>query len=332
MEFFSVILPVILLMMAASVFSGLNIAIMSIDLSGLERAAKLRNRKALRVLPLRRNVHLTLASILLANVAAAAALPLVLNTTFSGVTAGIITTLLLVTFGEIFPQAFFAKHALTLCAFFSLPIRVMILATYPISKPLQLLLDRLVGRHGIHLHTRNELGIIFNEHLDDTYKSELDEDEVEIMRGALALSEKRVRDIMKPIKKVFWLTPDSVIDAKLIDEIKLKGWSRIPVLNRELTVCFGVLLMKDMVDIDFDETPRPVHELPLYQSKPVGSMTALDTMFRTFIAAHTHLLPVEKDGKIVGIVTIEDLLEEILGHEILDESDQARTLAAKQSR
>jgi CBS domain containing-hemolysin-like protein len=50
-------------------------------------------------------------------------------------------------------------------------------------------------------------------------------------------------------------------------------------------------------------------------------MTALDTMFRKFIAAHSHLMPVEREDEIVGIVTIEDLIEEIIGHEIEDETD-----------
>ena len=47
-------------------------------------------------------------------------------------------------------------------------------------------------------------------------------------------------------------------------------------------------------------------------------------MFRKFISARTHLIPVEKDGRIVGIITIEDLVEEILDHEIQDESDHIK--------
>jgi CBS domain containing-hemolysin-like protein len=53
-------------------------------------------------------------------------------------------------------------------------------------------------------------------------------------------------------------------------------------------------------------------------------MTALDTLFRKFINGGTHLFPVERDDRIIGIVTIEDLLEEIVGHEIEDETDRKR--------
>jgi CBS domain containing-hemolysin-like protein len=58
----------------------------------------------------------------------------------------------------------------------------------------------------------------------------------------------------------------------------------------------------------------------------VGSMTALDTMFRRFINAGAHMIPVERDDKIIGVATIEDLIEEIIGHEIEDETDRHRQL------
>ena len=79
--------------------------------------------------------------------------------------------------------------------------------------------------------------------------------------------------------------------------------------------------MKDLVDINFDKNPVLVSQLPLHTTKIVGSKTALDTMFRKFISAKSHLIPVERDDVIVGVVTIEDLFEEILGHEIQDEYD-----------
>ncbi len=312
---------VLLLILMSAVCSGLNIALMALDPRDLERKATLGNRAALRVLPLRSHTHLSLSAILLSNVAAVSATSLVLDNVFYGVLAGILATLLIVVFGEIFPQALFLRSPLRFTSALSPLLHLMIFLTYPISKPLQLLLDQLFKEQASQLQSRHELGLMITEHLG-AEASELDEDEVEIIRGALLLSEKRVRDILTPVNQVFWLEPQTIIDAHLIDEIKAKGRSRIPIFNAEKTMCYGVLLVKQLVDIDFDRVTPRVDELPLHHTEVVGSMTALDTMFRKFIGAHTHLMPVEKDDHIVGIVTIEDLIEEIVGHEIEDEMDR----------
>ncbi len=309
--------------MASAIFSGLNIALMSLDMADLRRKAKLGNRAAKRVLPLRSHVHLTLASILLSNIAAVSATSLVLDQRLEGWVAGLLGTLLIVVFGEIIPQALFAKNPLTWCSLFAPLLQGMIIITYVISKPLQLLLDKLFPRQGTRLQSRSELGLLITEHLANK-SSELDEDEIEIMRGALQLSEKRVRDIMTDISETYWLTPDTALDDAKIDELKQKSFSRIPIFDPRLTKCYGLLLMKDLVDIDFDENVYTVDDMTLHPTKLVGSMTALDTMFRKFINAGAHLIPVERDDEIIGIVTIEDLIEEIIGHEIEDEADRQR--------
>lgn len=320
---FLLVAEVVFLVIASALCSGLNIAVMALDLAEIKRKAKLGNKNARRILPLRRNAHLTLASILLTNVAAVSATSLVLDQRFNGWIAGLLGTLLIVIFGEIMPQALFSKNPLAWSSRFAPLLQLMTVITYVVSKPLQLLLDELFPREHPHLQTRHELGLMIAEHLD-TDESELDEDEVEIIRGALQLSEKRVRDIMTDIRHTYWLTRDTVLDDAKIDEIKAQGYSRIPVFNQELTKCYGLLLMKSLVDIDFDDNHYKVDDLPLYPVQLVGSMTALDTMFRKFIAAGTHLIPIERDDQIVGIATIEDLLEEIIGHEIEDETDRQK--------
>jgi metal transporter CNNM len=317
------LLVVLALILVAAICSGLNVSLMALDTASLRRKAKLGDVRARSVLPLRRNYHLSLAGILLTNVAAVSATSLVLESAFYGLIAGVATTLLMVVFGEILPQAYFTRHALSFCSRLAPVMRLMILLTYPVSKPLQLLLDQLFKGEVAHLQSRHELGMMISEHLG-TKESELDEDEVEIIRGALQLSEKRLRDITTPIKDVYWLEPDTLIDADKIDEIKENGWSRIPIFNKAKTICYGILLVKELVDMDFDEQPRRVSDLHLHPTQTVGSMTALDTMFRKFIGAHTHLMPVERDDKIIGVVTIEDLIEEIVGHEIEDETDLNR--------
>lgn len=315
------VIEVLALVVVSAICSGLNIAVMSLDIDDLRRKAKLGNKQAKRILPLRKQTHLVLASILFTNVAAVSATSLVLDQRLEGWLAGLLGTLLIVVFGEVMPQALFSKNPLAWSSRFAFVLKIMVFITFVLSKPLQLLLDRLFPSQNSALQSRHELGLIISEHLSDK-RSELDDDEVEIIRGALSLSEKRVRDIMTDIRHTFWMTPDSELHDAAIDELKQKGYSRIPIFDPKLTKCYGILLMKEMVDIDFDARLYTVADLPLHPTQLVGSMTALDTMFRKFIAAGTHLIPIEKDDKIIGVITIEDLIEEIIGHEIEDETDR----------
>lgn len=320
------IIVVVTLTGVSAVCSGLNVALMSLDLSELRRKRKLGNKRAQKVYPLRQNTHLSLAAILLTNVAAVSATSLFLESVFYGLIAGVLTTLIMVTFGEIFPQAYFNRDPLKYVARFATVLRFMIVITYPFSKPLQLLLDKLFGKQKARLHTRQELGIMITEHLGHE-ESELDEDEVEIIRGALQLSEKHVSDIMLPVDDVYWLTLSTELTPQRLDEIKHYGRSRIPVFNKSLTRCNGILLMKDLVDINFDDETYHVSDIDLHPVQTVGSRTALDTLLRKFINSGTHLFPVVKDDHIIGIVTIEDLIEEIVGQEIEDESEKRRAQA-----
>lgn len=323
MSILSTILLVLILVLASAVFSGLNISLMSLDPSELRRQIKLGNKAAAKVLPFRLNTHLALASILLTNIAVISATSLVLDDHLSGVMAGILSTLLIVIFGEVLPQALFAKNALTWTARFSWLLRATTFMSYPISKPLQLLLDRIVGHRPNRLYGREELGMLITEHVGAAH-SELDEDEIEILRSVLQLSEKRVSSITTPINDVYWLKADTALTDERIDEIIATGYSRIPIFNSQLTECAGILLRKDLVDSYLDQRPRSISDLPLHKVEPVGSRTALDTLFRRFTNSHTHMLPVERGDKIIGVVTIEDLIEELIGHEIQDETDHLK--------
>ncbi len=319
----SVFISVSLLIILSAICSGLNIALLSLDLNTVKRKAKLGDRQAVKIYPFRKNVHLSLASILLANVAFASAAAIILGDTLNGFVAAALSTFLLVIFSELLPQAIFTKNALQICSNFVPFLKTTVFITYPLSKPLQLVLDRFFGTDDQKgLHTRHELGLLISDHLDEP-ASELDDDEVEIIKGALQLSEKQVIDIMTPVDKVFWLNDESVIDDVMIDHIKDSGYSRLPVFNKKLSECYGVILVKQLIDIDFDDETLKISDIKLHKTKSVGTKTALDTMFRHFIAAKTHLLPVTQNNKIVGIVTIEDLIEEIIGHEIVDESDRS---------
>lgn len=311
------------MLLIAAVCSGLNVALMSLSVADLRRLSAIGDKKAATVLPLRQNSHLSLAGILFTNVAANSAVAIYLNQYLIGLVAGFISTILLVIFGEILPQAMFTRNALKICSSLAWLIKLMIIITYPLSKPTQLLLDKLFRDQSVRLHSRRELGFIFTEHVDNA-GSELDDDEVEIIQNTLQLSEKRAAQIMTPIRQVFWLTNTASVTQEVLNTIIDRNYSRIPIFNDSLTQCSGILLMKDLLQLTPSQLPIPISQLPLYSTKLIGSRTVLDTLFRKFIAAKSHMMPVEKDDVIVGVVTIEDLLEEIIGHEIEDESDRKK--------
>src|SRR4051812_8502116 len=99
MSISNLIITVVVLLLVSGICSGLNIAVMSLDVADLNRKAKLGNKLARRMLPLRKNSHLTLAGILLTNVAVVSATSLVMESKFNGFIAGFISTILIVIFG-----------------------------------------------------------------------------------------------------------------------------------------------------------------------------------------------------------------------------------------
>lgn len=117
------------------------------------------------------------------------------------------------------------------------------------------------------------------------------------------------------------MTPDTELTNERIAEIKNKLYSRIPVFNRNLTKCFGVLLIKELVAVDFSQQRYRIDDFTLHPTEMIGDRTVLDTALAKFIKDHNHMIPVTRKQKIVGVVTIEDVLEEIVGQEIIDETD-----------
>jgi len=156
----------------AAVFSGLNLAVFSVSKLRLEVEAAGGNPDARRVLALRRDSNLLLATILWGNVAANVLLAQLSNSVLTGVLAFLFSTVLLTLAGEIFPQAYFSRNALRIASLLSPMLRFYRIVLFPLAKPTALLLDRLLGtektdyltEHGLRrlitLHARAQEGDI----------------------------------------------------------------------------------------------------------------------------------------------------------------------------
>ena len=149
----------------------------------------------------------------------------------------------------------------------------------------------------------------------------VDAEALTIIEGAITVSEMTVRDIMIPRQQMQTISSDQPL-AQTIRKVIDSGHSRLPVMGDSEDDVRGIILAKDLLrsigntSFRLDDWLRPAMFIP--ESKP------LNVLLREFRISHTHMaLVVDEFGSLAGLVTIEDVLEEIVG-EIEDEHDQAQ--------
>ena len=187
-------------------------------------------------------------------------------------------------------------------------------------------LRRLARRLGSLPRDREELTQILGELGESRI---LDVQELAMIRGVLEVSESQVRDIMIPRSQMVVLERGDE-PQKMLEVINSSGHSRFPVIGDDRDEVVGVLLAKDLLrffsengDSRFDirECLRPAVFIP--ESK------RLNAMLRDFRVSHNHMaIVVDEYGGVSGLITIEDVLEEIVG-EIDDEHDEEEEASIK---
>ena len=311
---------VIVLLFISAIFSGLTLGFFSLNKEDIRRKAKLGDKQAQKIYNLRKDGNLLLCTLLIGNVAVNAALSIFLGSIASGLIAGIIATSLIVVFGEIVPQAIFSRHALRLGAKLSWLVRIFIFIFYPISKPIAYALDKGLGKEMPTMYSKNELIKIIEDH-ENSEESDIDTDEEKILKGALSYSSKTVNDILTPRTEVFALPFDQRLTEKSIEKICKKGHSRIPVYKKDLDSIIGILYVKDLLLNNYKN--KNVSDIARNKVIFVDIDKPLDDLLNAFKNTKNHLfVAIDKQSVVSGIVTIEDVLEEIIGSEIVDEYDQ----------
>ncbi|RHY23684.1 hypothetical protein DYB32_009090, partial [Aphanomyces invadans] len=216
---------IVLLLSLAAIFSGLTLGLMALDKNGLQivieageeahatEQEKANAQNARKIQRVRRDGHLLLATLLFGNVAVNSVLAIIMADMTSGTLGFLLTTFLLVVFGELIPQALCSRHALYIGAK-SLPIVwFFIYLMYIITKPIALTLDWMLG---------HEIGTIFNkrEMLEIYVKHNmLDADETDIMKGAMHYKKKTVASVMTPIENVYTLPGSTKLTQATIRDI-----------------------------------------------------------------------------------------------------------------
>ena len=312
-----IILAAVLLALSGA-FSGLNIGLMMARPSDLRRKAQHGDKIAARVYRYRKDGHYLIFCILLGNVGVNTAMSILLGNVTNGVIGGIAATILITTFGEILPQAIFSQRGYKFTRHFFWLLDVIYVLFWPLAKPVSMLLNRWVGRETPTLYTHLELQQIIHEHAVNA-ASPVDYDESRIAAGALQFSKKTAVDIATPIDQVYSLSLDEEIDAALISQIKRAGHSRIPVRG-ESGEFVGLLYLKDLVGQDL---PLPLSHVYRDKIHDINASSRLDTVLSRCIQTRHHMfVVVDADDRQTGIVTLEDVIEEIIRQEIEDEFDE----------
>jgi CBS domain containing-hemolysin-like protein len=152
-------------------------------------------------------------------------------------------------------------------------------------------------------------------------EGELERTERQLIHNVFEFGDKTVAQVMTPSGKMFALSYDLPM-ARLVEEVTRQKYSRIPIYRGRRDNIVGVLLAKDLVGYarGLWRGARTLGDL-LRQPFYVPKTTKLDRLFRQMQGRKTHLaLVVDEYGRTVGVVTMEDLLEELFG-EIADEKD-----------
>ncbi|NNE01792.1 MAG: DUF21 domain-containing protein [Eudoraea sp.] len=312
------LITVVLLVILAGTYAGLTLALFSIKLTTLERKIRLGDQRALKVYKFRKSSNLLLCTLLLGNVASYTIMAVFLGSITSGVIAAIIATALIFVFGEILPQAIFSRYALQMGANLSWLVWISLIIFYPIAAPIAWILDKILGKEPPVLWNKKELGEIIKYH-EDVGDGIIDKDEERIILGALSFSELKVADIMIPHEEVFFKEPHVTITKEVLGDIKKKGFSRVPVYQQDENRIKGILYAKDLIGVpESDEIT--IEDLCCKDSLiEVNESMKLDSLLNLMVKRKIHMaLVIDELNGFLGIVTLEDIMEEILKMELED--------------
>ncbi|KAH0906299.1 hypothetical protein HID58_038126, partial [Brassica napus] len=322
----------------AGLMSGLTLGLMSLSLVELEVIAKAGEptdrRNAEKILPLVKNQHLLLCTLLIGNALAMEALPVFVDSLLPAWGSVLISVTLILAFGEIIPQAVCSRYGLSIGAKLSILVRFIVIVFFPLAYPISKLLDLLLGRRHSTLFRRAELKSFVFMHGNEAGKGgELTHDETTIISGALDMSHKSAKDAMTSVSKIFSLDINSRLDEKTMGLIASEGHSRIPVYSVDPTVIIGYILVKNLIKVR-PEDETPIRDLPIRRMPSINGTDNKDGNVVLSIPVMNssevnHQSPIryidsiaDEDEEVIGIITLEDVMEELIQEEIFDETDR----------
>ncbi len=314
----------------SAVCSLFEAVLYSVPLSHIESLSHSGRRSGRALSQLRKNVDRPIAAILFLNTiantggaafAGAISAEVLGNASLAYFSAAF--TLVILMFGEMMPKTAGVAYARPLARFIALPLQFMVWLFTPIIWMSRFVTRIVSGGQESHRVTDEELLVMVRLGLrSGDFKAH----EAEVIQNILELEAKKASDVMTPRSVVYTLSAELTV-GDVRHEEKLLNYSRIPVFDESAEDIVGIVNRRDVLtaigndrfSVKLREVMRPAHF--------VSEATRLDKLLRFFLERRQHMVSVIGEyGVLSGIATLEDVLEEIIGHEIVDEFDQVTDL------
>lgn len=323
----------IILLVFSALFSGVEIAVFSLSPIKIRHLVEKKKKFAEELYKLRLDPHKLLITILIGNNlvnvgAAAVATKLAIDFFDShavGIATGIMTVLILI-FGEITPKAFAITHAEKISLLATKPLQILKTALFPII----FLLDLIPKSFG---KKTEKVPSISEDELKSIVKVSAEEGSIkgkerEMIHNIFRFDDIEVKEAMTPKKDMFMLDENMRV-KDVVEDIITANFSRIPLYSERLDKITGTLYMKDILKyVKKNKLNSKLKEIKM-PAFFIPETKKIDSLLTDFQDKKMHIaIVVDEYGGLIGLITIEDLLEEIVG-EIYDETDKVKRCVRK---
>ena len=234
-------------------------------------------------------------------------------------------TLAILLFAEVVPKTVGVVYARPLSTWIARPLRWLVMLFRPLIALTRLATNMVWSGHQEHRVSDEEVLTLVGSGLRT---GDFKPHEAEVITNVLALERTIVKDVLTPRTVVFSLEASTLV-AAASQNPDLPKHTRVPVYDGDPEDVVGLVhrmdvlmaMARDRSDTTLEQLMRPIDF--------VVETTPLDQLLRSFLERRRHMVAViDEFGGFAGIITLEDVLEELIGHEIVDESDQITDLRA----
>lgn len=334
----------VFLVLFSGLLSGLKIAMFSLDyvtLEVLSTSGKPNEQNyAKRIMPLVKHQHLLLVTLVMSNAAIAVSLPIILQKITNLYIAIVVSITVVLFFGDALPHAVISRNGLAIGGILSPLVFLLLIVFFPLAWPLSKWLDCMLGSTNGTFFRRAELKSLVDLHLrkDEENEDPLTKDEAIIIKSVLTMRDKTVGQVCTSIDNMFALdVNDTVFNNATVDLVLKKCRYRVPVYCQTKSNLIGLLLLKSLIKLNpndnislkqiFNQYKQPLYKV----SEKIDLYTALNFFQlgkgRLFAvvsqncsdAVNSELLLLTPVDKVVGIVTLPDVIEELIKKDVFGE-------------